>query len=476
MLIIAAGILLRIVVYFQNNSLFIDEANIARNIYERDFAELTQPLNYEQYAPPVYLWIVKASTLIGGYSEYAYTFYSLVCGILALFFVYMLLKQFTGVSGIWYALLMLAAGPIYVRYSVELKQYISDLAVCTGLILLALRMDILNMRVARFILVWILVGSVAIWLSMPAVFILAAAGIYYSALVITTRKYNAFLSLTVIAVTWLAQFMYYYYTILKPQAETEYLQRCHKDYCFYLLPHNKQQLLFNWNLSLYPLENAGGHQALAVVFHLLCIIVAIVYFARKRVTASILLVAPLILLYMATALHKFTLIPRVTLFALPLILVLIATGLGRLFDLGNKYLTGILAIATCICFINFNALKFFIVPMENEEMKKDLDFLVSKHIRGNQLYVHNLAAPAYIFYTTIHPQKEKWRSLLGGKLLAWDTDYDALSLQWEDTTAMLYSWEDAPLYEKQQNAILSHNKEIEKLTVTGGQAIIYYKQ
>jgi hypothetical protein len=350
------------------------------------------------------LWIVILSTIIGGYSEYVFTFYSLVCGILALFLVYRLLKQFTGYNGMWYGLLLFATGLIYIRYSVELKQYISDLVVCFLLILLALRVDLYKTPPARFAIIWVLAGSIAIWLSMPAVFILAAVILYYFMVAIQSHRYGKIGLLAIVGILWLAQFAFYYYTILKPQAESEYLQRCHKEYFFFLLPCSREELIFNWNLTLYPLENAGGHTGVPVVLHVLCIIVAIASFIKRRMTKAILLITPLVLLYVAAALHKFTLIPRVTLFALPLILILVSAGLGRLLELKNKYL-GVVLIAACfISFVNFNALKHFVVPMENEEMKKSLDFLSAQHITGSQLYVHNFGGPAYLYYTTINPR------------------------------------------------------------------------
>ena len=78
--IIAVGVALRLVIFFQNRNLIIDEANIVRNLADRGFAGLTHPLKYEQYAPPVFLWIEKAVSIIAGYGEKAMRFYSLVCG------------------------------------------------------------------------------------------------------------------------------------------------------------------------------------------------------------------------------------------------------------------------------------------------------------------------------------------------------------------------------------------------------------
>jgi hypothetical protein len=75
---IAIGVLLRMAMYFHNRNLIIDEANIVRNLAERDFAGLTLPLKYEQYAPPVFLWIEKLASLLFGYGEKAMRLYPLL--------------------------------------------------------------------------------------------------------------------------------------------------------------------------------------------------------------------------------------------------------------------------------------------------------------------------------------------------------------------------------------------------------------
>src|ERR1043165_1516328 len=80
-LIVTAGVLLRLATFFHNRNLIIDEANIVRNLAERDFGGLVLPLTYEQYAPPVFLWIEKLASLLLGYGEKAMRLYPLLCGL-----------------------------------------------------------------------------------------------------------------------------------------------------------------------------------------------------------------------------------------------------------------------------------------------------------------------------------------------------------------------------------------------------------
>jgi len=62
LLLLSLAALLRCIVYFQNRSLFLDEANLSRNIVEKPYWELFGQLDYEQFAPPFYSCAVKFCT------------------------------------------------------------------------------------------------------------------------------------------------------------------------------------------------------------------------------------------------------------------------------------------------------------------------------------------------------------------------------------------------------------------------------
>ncbi len=125
-LIIFIGITLRLLMFFQNRNLIIDEANIVRNLYERDFTELLQPLKYEQYAPPLFLWIEEILSLIFGYGEKALKLYPMLCGIAALFVFWHLMKRLVYESAIWLPLALMAFSPYVIEFSTTIKQYMPD--------------------------------------------------------------------------------------------------------------------------------------------------------------------------------------------------------------------------------------------------------------------------------------------------------------------------------------------------------------
>jgi 4-amino-4-deoxy-L-arabinose transferase-like glycosyltransferase len=473
LIVIALGIVLRTVTYIQNRCLFIDEANVARNIFERSFVDLAKPLNYEQYAPPVFLWIVKCCTLLFGYSEYAYRLFPFICGIASILLMFIALRKFAGNNGIWYALTILSTGVIYIRYASELKQYGCDVAVTLSMIILALSSDIFKMQNWKFIIFWFIIGSVAIWLSMPSVFILTGVGVYYLYQCIHAHQYKKILTLSVLGLLWIGQFSLYYLVILKPQIQSDYLQNCHKEFFLYAIPNSGEKLEHNINVFNKMLAALGGKWTLSIIFHLATFVVGIVWLSKKQFASLLLIIVPLLALIIAAMTNQYALTPRLILFIMPLLLLPIAAGLHALFLIKYYPVKALLVISSIICIVNFGGFNLLFNRMENEELTKNLEFLKQQKITGPNLYVHNLAGPAYIYYTTIHPEKAKWNEMANAHILFWNSNYDSLSQSIMGTSALLYSWAPDDEIAAETNKFKLLHKEISRQVVTGSQVYIY---
>lgn len=473
--ILAIGVLLRLAVYLQANSMYVDEANIARNIYERSYAQLALPLNYYQYAPPVFLWIVKACTQLFGYSEYAFRIYPFICSIAVLYLMYKVLKHYTNAPGMWYVLALLAAGPIYVRYAQATKQYIPDMFFALFLIWLALTYPVHKQKPVKLLLIWLIAGTIAICSSMPSVFILAGVGVYYTAGAVRAKQYGKLWFILVAGICWLLQFGLYYMLILKPQANSDYLQNFHKDFFFYP-PVNSQVLKQNVNLFFNCIATAGGYHFLALLLHSISIVLAIVYLARRHYDRLLLITVPLLALLFAAALHQFSLIPRVILFAMPLLLILIAVGVGQLLKTRILVIQLTVLVFAFVNIANYNALKNFVQPMQEEEMKESLAYLLQKKVKGTDMYTHYLATPAYVYYTTIHPHQYKYSALLGATGFEWDTNIDSLAQTFPPRVALLYSWDEPHIIAAQQSTIQQYYTLTDSNMVKNGRVYIFEKK
>ena len=126
-LILFTGIFLRIAQYFFNRSVWFDEAQLALNIIDKDFRGLLKPLENNQIAPVLFLFLEKLITLIAGVSELSLRFIPLIFGILCLPLIYFVTKELAKnkYAGL-VALFLFSTSEVLIRYSTEVKQYECD--------------------------------------------------------------------------------------------------------------------------------------------------------------------------------------------------------------------------------------------------------------------------------------------------------------------------------------------------------------
>jgi hypothetical protein len=425
-LIVLLGILLRLIVYLQNRDLIIDEANIARNLFEKSYSELALPLKYEQYAPPVFLWIEKLSTQLFGFGELSLKLYPLLTGIAALFFMRAVLLKFMSPGAAWLPLLMMASTYWYILYSTTVKQYMPDAMIALILVWLALQYDLFTTSKSRFNAIWIIAGMLAIWSSMPSVFVLIGVGGYYAWLCRHNRNTNKFRQLSIIVIIWLINFTVYYFTILKSQVGLSNLQAYHANYFLIATPANAHEWHHNWARIREIISNLGGYRYMGYLLTVLLCSTGLIALFIKRKDLFVLLLLPVAVTLVAAALRKFSLIDRVILFMMPLLLLVLGYGFAQIMRL--KYIPVKLAGMGIGVFIiaHYNEYKFFKEQLPSPEIGKALDYVNASGAKGSELFIHHATTPVYIYYTQIAPRKPGWRKLEGAHLLNWDTDYSTV--------------------------------------------------
>ena len=92
-IIISIGIVLRLVQYIANHSLWLDESYLALNIVNKSFLELLKPLDYHQVVPFGFLTIEKLLVQSFGNNEYILRMFPFICGIISLFLFYRVAKH-----------------------------------------------------------------------------------------------------------------------------------------------------------------------------------------------------------------------------------------------------------------------------------------------------------------------------------------------------------------------------------------------
>lgn len=174
-LTVLVGVLARVILFAHAPSLWLDEASLSLNILGRSFSGLTHVLDYEQGAPVLYLWkVAKMATLAFGSGERALRLESFVTGTAALvLFTFVARRLLSRVAAVMIVTLF-ALSPSLCRYSNEAKQYSTDVFTCVLLLLVALRFEDARTRQRQWALA--VIGVFAVFLSHPAVFVLAGIG------------------------------------------------------------------------------------------------------------------------------------------------------------------------------------------------------------------------------------------------------------------------------------------------------------
>ena len=473
-LLFAIGVLYRVILWWMNRGMYIDEANLARNIYERNFLGLTRPLSYEQFAPPFFLFITKINTILFGSDEKVFRLFALISGVAAIFLFVKIARQFISLKAIWYPLALFATGAIYLRYSTEFKQYSSDAFISLLVVYTATRLSINTAKPILFLMVWILLGSLAIWLSMPSVFILAGVGAYYFAEIIRTKTYKQSYLLIFIVLIWLLQFGYYYFAILQPQSQSNYLQQFHHWYFLDAFPESFNAFKSHNGLLLKGLfEAMSGKLLLSLILNIILYVTGVYYTIKANRNLLFLLFFPIILTLAASALKAYSLMDRLMLFYFPLGLLLLGKGLDFFMQKVNAVVIKIPVILLCVFTVfKFNKISYLTTkPLNLEAVDDCLDFLLTQNITAQNLYIHNLASGGYVYYTEIHPNKTKWKSLANAHFLNWDADYTQLLAN--EKSAVLTTSMGQDVKEKVWDKIVISNTILATYDKTDAKAMVF---
>jgi hypothetical protein len=431
MLLLLLGVVVRIVVFFQNRSIHMDEANLARNILEKDMASFFQPLDYQQYAPPLFLVWEKRHVWLLGPTEYALRLFPLICGCLMLWFWWKTLKQlgtthWIGLAGLW----LLVFSPLHIRYATEIKQYATDSAVALALIWLALHywpsikskgstadLPASNRLSDRYV-PWslgaltglALAGAAAIWLSMPAVFVLAGIGIAFAWIIFSGGHRKAWGPLFAVGAVWLMSFGSYYFLILQNDLTDEALSSYHQDYFWPLLPASSadwQQLgAIVWEI----LRNTFGFTVIAISIGGLLVVWGLVVQWQRSTAQGLLLGIPVVACILASGLGYYSLIPRLTLFFLPLLVLFFVIGL----DAFSRKLNGYWKVLPFLLVLPLLPLQkgyeyLWGNTLEMSASRPLLRQLQQQYSPDQLLIVTDGARPAFHFYNQLHRDKGQYQ-------------------------------------------------------------------
>ncbi len=328
LLLILFGVGLRLAGYFSNRSLWGDEAAIALNLRFRSFWGLLHPLDYDQTMPIPLLLGLKSLGHLLGFSEYVFRLPQLVIGCLLLAITWLVFSRFFSrkVALIGIGLMAICRPLIY--YSSELKQYEWDAFVTVITLWLGLKtLESAEDAGWTRLILW---GAVAILVSQPSVFVLAAVGVAAA----IDRRFRTSLrwriNCVIAAAVWLVGFTGLFWISYRPVSRSAYMRAFWLSSFLHPLSPNFPHQLSN---AIYDL--LGGQSFNHLPASVLALIFAIGVYGIARnssISRVIMATGPFVAVISAAAFSQYPIAARLVLFSTPLLFWIYASGVVTVAD------------------------------------------------------------------------------------------------------------------------------------------------
>lgn len=402
MIVLFAGVVLRLRQYLTGRSLWLDEAMLALNIVNRGFADLFKPLEYDQGAPVGFLLVEKIFNLFLGRNEYALRLFPLILGLLSLWMFYLLLKRFTRGPSLILPLALFAFNPRLIYYSSEVKQYIADVFVAITLILLAVHyLERPSRKGLGFLTA---AGLLALWLSHPSLFILAGIGFTLFLFYLQKRDFASLRLVTGMGIAWLANMVLLYTLTLADLRKNSFMKEYWREAFAPMPPWSN----IGWYWDAF---RANADALLAVTFAplplLLLMLAGFAILYRQKRHAAAMIAWMLVFTLLASSLGLYPSMERMVLFLAPVMILLIGVALEFILRAlrGRAVVSAAVTLLAGI-YLFYGALPLtveqFISPKYLEHIRPTMDYLRGAWKEGDKLYVSYGGAPAFEYYASMY--------------------------------------------------------------------------
>lgn len=168
-LIISVGIFCRSFFYYSyHRDLWADEMRLAHNLFEKGYWGLFSNLIEDQAAPPFFLMVSKSILNLGLDLELSLRFLPFVCAILSVFLFYKLAeKVLTSKIAVLAALILFCLNYRLIYFAQEFKQYALDVFFFIGILLASFYIN-LQKDSARKLILWGIGLGICMYFSYPA--------------------------------------------------------------------------------------------------------------------------------------------------------------------------------------------------------------------------------------------------------------------------------------------------------------------
>lgn len=330
------GVAVRVLFFAVDRPLWIDEAMLAANLVERDYAGLREPLIYGQVAPIGYLYVERFLMDAFGSGEKVMRSVSLLAGLLCL-------PVFAGIAGrlltpaaALIAMLLFSVSEPMVYYSVELKPYSVDVLAALLIFWAALRIMQDGWRTLDLILFGV-TGIIGLFFSFTLVFMIAVLGLCLMLAALGRSDRRSAIIVAILCIACAGLFLLLKHHFMKESESVDH----HRGFwtakrAFMPLPPKSLDDL-TWFI-LKPLDffvDPMRYKAFGLAAMLIAAGAAAIWKKDRLLVVMLAAPVPLIVLLSATKMYPFgvqselrhPILGRVMLFVVPFFLLLMARGL-----------------------------------------------------------------------------------------------------------------------------------------------------
>ena len=303
---VVLGIAARVIRYALRFPLWEDECFLSCSLLHRGYLDLTASLDYYQVCPVGFLWLQLTMVKLLGFHEYSLRLVALVLSVASVFLFRHLAGRLLKGTPLVLAMAVFAVSYPGIRYASEGKQYCADLFVSLALSTIAVEWW---RRPDQRKWLWALVAvtPLGLALSYPAVFVGGGISLFV-ALSLWREQRRNWLPWIAYNIVMAASFAGLFAVSARNQSAgaLDMMQRCWDDG---FPPLTQPLKLLVWlaeahtsDMLAYPL---GGHSGASTLTFLCCAAGAAVLWRRGERMALLLLLAPLVLTFVAAAVHRY---------------------------------------------------------------------------------------------------------------------------------------------------------------------------
>lgn len=393
---ISLGIILRLVQYLSNRSLWVDESMLSLNIIDRSFSGLLQPLDYNQGAPIGFLILEKLCVEIFNNSEYSLRLFPFLTGVFSLFLFYRVATIFIQSKAIPIALSLFAISGPLIYYSSEVKQYSSDVFISL-LIYYYAGIVIQSKHLGATVTIFFgVLGATAIWFSHPSVFTLAGVGISLTIFFLIKKEWAKIAQLSITYLLWALSFIGFYFISLRNLSNNDSLLNFFSGAFMPFPPCSFSDIKWFYKQFFELFKTPLGFTMVGIAS--LTFLLGTIQKYHKDKEKFLILILPAFFALLASGFRLYPFKGRLLLFIVPSFLLFIGEGSEYIREKTTKNDSFIIGIAI-LCLLFLSSISFtFSTQFPKEEIKPVINYIIEHKESADKLYLYYGSIPAYRYY------------------------------------------------------------------------------